>query len=111
MLNFCSASNWQTKVRRLASAITVMAMFATGATVLVVPEIRAAEAGESESNERGEDTSLTSRFEHDQLMNLECRVAAFVELTRPNLGHAQRPVIEPHSGHRLSNGLLAPMTC
>lgn len=111
MLNFCSASNWQAKVRRLASAMTVIALFSTGASVLVIPEIRAAQAGESESNERGEDPSLTSRFEHDRLMHLECRVAAFVELTRPNLGHAQRPVIEPHSGHRLSNGLLAPMTC
>jgi hypothetical protein len=92
--------------------VVAFAMLMGGATLLAVPVVRATEAGESSgSHERSEDPTLTSRFEHDRLLSLESRVASFLQPARTCLGHAQRPVFELLPGHRLSNGLLAPMTC
>lgn len=79
---------------------------------MVEPVFRVAGAEESEpSGERNEDPSLVTRFEHDCVVRSASRLSALIQLTRPNLGHAQRPTIGPYSGHRLANGLLAPMTC
>jgi hypothetical protein len=92
--------------------VATLATFAGGVSLLAVPVVRAAEAGESSgSHERSEDPTLTSRFEHDRLVALASRVSAFVQPARPLLGHAQRPVLEAFRGHRLANGLLAPMIC
>jgi hypothetical protein len=99
--------------RRPALALAAsLALILGGVSLLAVPVVRATEAGEtSGSHERNEDPSLTTRFEHDRLLSLESRVASFLQLVRPCLGHAQRPVLDLLPGHRLANGLLAPMTC
>jgi hypothetical protein len=92
--------------------VASVALFLGGISLLAVPVVRATEAGESSgSHERSEDPTLTTRFEHDRLLGLASRVTAFVQPARPCLGHAQRPVLELLPGHRLANGLLAPMTC
>jgi hypothetical protein len=100
------------RLEPVLAIVAALAMLAGGVSLLAVPVVRAAEAGESSgSHERTEDPTLTTRFEHDRLVVLASRVAAFVQLARPLLGHAQRPVLEAFPGHRLANGLLAPMTC
>jgi hypothetical protein len=112
MFGICHQSERLGRRRRALTLAASFALFLGGISLLAVPVVRAAEAGESSgSHERNEDPTLTTRFEHDRLLSLESRVASFLQLARPCLGHAQRPVLELLPGHRLANGLLAPMTC
>jgi hypothetical protein len=98
--------------RPVFAVIATLSLLAGGVSLVAVPVIQSAEASESGApKERCEDPTLTARFEHDRLHALERRVAAFAQSARPSLGHAQRPVLLPLPGHRLANGLLAPMTC
>jgi hypothetical protein len=65
------------------------------------------------ANERCEELSFAGRIERVRTLAIEhlrespMRSLAFV----PNVGHAQRPDLDPPRGHRLANGLLAPLTC
>jgi hypothetical protein len=113
MSGFRLQSDW---FRRRFSAATLAAAFAlfAGVTLVVIPAIRAAEVGEvGSAKERGEDPPLTSRFDQGRQLGLEYRCFATLRsCPAPQvLGHAQRPILQPPSGHRLPNGLLAPLTC
>ncbi len=96
------------------AALTAALALLVGVTLVVIPTIRSTEANESgAAKERGEEPSLTGRLDHARHLRLEfCGLATMRACPKPqSLGHAQRPVLEPPSGHRLSNGLLAPLTC
>jgi hypothetical protein len=95
------------------AAVMTMALFAGSASVMALPLIRTVESSESESpKERCEDPTIASRAQHErQFLEFHRGIAAFLQPARPTLGHAQRPVLTPLPGHRLTNGLLAPITC
>ena len=102
------------RVRRhvLSAALLANLSLFAGAIVLVaVPLVRASEINELASRERIEEPTITRRVEHERHLHLENRVAAFLQPARPCLGHAQCQILHPLPGHRLANGLLAPITC
>jgi hypothetical protein len=81
---------------------------------VIFPTTRYAESGESGSpKERCEELSVSGRLDQLRRLSLENGrlVASTAVPTWRILGHAQRPVLEPPAGHRLANGLLAPITC
>jgi hypothetical protein len=89
-----------------------LSLFGGAILLMAVPLVRASEINEHESpRERVEDPTLTRRIDHDRHLHLEYGVVAFLQPAWPCLGHAQRQVLTPLSGHRLTNGLLAPITC
>jgi hypothetical protein len=95
------------------SAFVALTLFASSVSLLAVPLIRSAEASESGSpKERCEDPTIVARVQHErQFLEFHRSYAAFLRPMRSALGHAQRPVLDPLPGHRLTNGLLAPLTC
>ena len=95
------------------AAVISVSLFAGSISLVAVPLIRTVETSESGSpKERCEDPTLAARVQHErQFLEFHNNIAAFLQPTRPTLGHAQRPVFAPLPGHRLTNGLLAPMTC
>jgi hypothetical protein len=101
--------------RFAATAVSFLLTFCCGvlsAAIVIVPTTRYAESGESGSNkERCEELSLNGRLDQLRRMSLENGrlVASTAIPTCRVLGHAQRPVLEPPPGHRLANGLLAPI--
>jgi hypothetical protein len=85
------------------------------AFLLVVPTIRTNELSEiSSSKERVEDATFTTRAAGLVRSALHGRREAivFTSSIQARLGREQRQS-EPvnHAGHRLPNGLMAPMTC
>lgn len=100
-----------------AAVLTVTLPLMTGVlstALLIVPMTRSAESVENGSpKERCEELSPAARLDHGRHLRLEyCRVVNTHALpTQLSLGHAQRPVLDPPAGHRLPNGLLAPLTC
>jgi hypothetical protein len=84
-----------------------------GAIVLVaLPLVRASEMSEHESaRERAEEPVLVHRVHLDRQLRTIPVSVVFHRLDRISLGHSQRPVFKSLDGHRLANGLLAPMTC
>ena len=101
-----------TRIPALSAFVAVM-LFASSVSLLAVPLIRSAEASESGSpKERCEDPTISARVQHErQFLDFHRNHAAFMRPVRSVLGHAQRPVLDPLPGHRLTNGLLAPLTC
>ena len=92
--------------------IASLALFGGTALLVAVPLVRASELNEQGSQrERVEEPSLARHVDHDKHLILSSGVAAFLQPARPLLGHAQRLVLDPLPGHRLANGLLAPLTC
>jgi hypothetical protein len=77
----------------------------------------ASRPGEIQENvplsERSEEFTTLGRADHERLLKHEQRRLAFnYEITDSSrLGHTQNIVLFAPSGHRLSNGLLAPLTC
>jgi hypothetical protein len=60
-----------------------------------------------------EELSLSHRLCPQRQLRLEARrvsIALPMHTTQP-LGHTQNPVLSAVDGHRLPNGLLAPLTC
>jgi hypothetical protein len=101
-------------IRKRVSAWALSATLALfgGAIMLVaVPVVRTAEMNEQGSRERAEDPTLAHRVELERHLRLASGPVAFLQLAQMSLGHSQRPVLEPPAGHRLANGLLAPITC
>ena len=82
-----------------------------GIFLLVVPVTRSSENNER-ANERCEELSIAERVERVRSLAIETLrgtpLGALAIL--PNVGHAQRPDLDPPAGHRLANGLLAPLT-
>jgi hypothetical protein len=75
---------------------------------------RSAELEETcSAKNRVEELSLGQRLNAQRQLRQEAgRVsAALTPLAPRSLGHAQNPVFNALGGHRMPNGLLAPMTC
>jgi len=80
---------------------------------LIFPDTRSNESQENAPpSERQEDFTTMGRLDHERLMKLEQRRLAIIfEVPSSHLGHTQNAVLFAPSGHRLANGLLAPLTC
>jgi hypothetical protein len=81
--------------------------------LLAVPTIRTNELNEiAGAKERVEDATLVTRSDHRRnSQNVRRETAVFSSAIQARLGR-ERQVEPAHAdGHRLANGLLAPMTC
>ena len=100
---------------RLQQALLSLVLIAggMGGPLVFAPESRSMETEESvPASERGEEFTAMGRFDHERQMKLEQRQLAIVfEVPSAHLGHTQNSVILVPTGHRLANGLLAPLTC
>jgi len=102
---------------RLRSAVLSLLLIVggLGGPLVFAPESRSS-AAESQENipasERGEEFATLGRFDHERHMKLEQRQLAITfDVPSTHLGHTQNSVILVPTGHRLANGLLAPLTC
>jgi hypothetical protein len=85
-----------------------------GGPLVFAPESRSTESQENiPASERSEEFTTLGRFDHERQLKLEQRRLAIIfEVPAcSRLGHTQNIVLFVPSGHRLSNGLLAPLTC
>jgi hypothetical protein len=101
-------------IRKRVSAWAVtatLALFGGAVMLTAVPVVRTAEMNEQGSRERVEDPTLAHRVELERYLRFASGPGAFLQPVRISLGHSQRPILEPPAGHRLANGLLAPITC
>jgi hypothetical protein len=97
----------------LLSALLVV-VGVSGGPLLIFSESRSGETQENAPpSERQEEFTTQGRFDHERLMKLEQRRLAiiFEVPASSRLGHTQNAVLLAPSGHRLANGLLAPLTC
>ena len=85
----------------------------TAAFLVAVPMIRTSELSELDTaKERVEEVSLVTRSIILKRLSNHVRHERVAVMSPPvQLGHAQHRVIFQPSGHRLPNGLMAPMTC
>ena len=100
------------RASELSSAARVLAFLA--ALVMAAPVTLSNESNEMGSaKERVEDASLTTRSVSEKRACLCSRRIAtvFAALTHVCPGREYRPEPAPARGHRLPNGLLAPLTC
>jgi hypothetical protein len=97
----------------LLSVLLALVMGGVGGPFLTHPETRSGESQESAPiSERQEEFTHLGRFDHERQLKLEQRrQASIFEVPSSHLGHTQNSVLPAPSGHRLSNGLLAPITC
>jgi hypothetical protein len=98
----------------LVSGLLMIAMGGMGGPLVSATEARGSESPESVPvSERQEEFTTFGRFDHERLLKLEQRRRAiYGEVTdSSHLGHTQNIVLLAPTGHRLSNGLLAPLTC
>jgi hypothetical protein len=82
--------------------------------VLVSPSVRMAENQENLPTKEGsEEYSPLSRFDHQRQLRFEVAstLVALAPSAGAGLGHTQHVVFSAPPGHRLPNGLLAPLTC
>ena len=85
-----------------------------GTLLLAVPTIRTGELNEiGSANERVENVAFASRPDNMRRTSQHGRreVIVFTSSIQARLGRDQRPQPATPDGHRLPNGLLAPMTC
>jgi hypothetical protein len=97
----------------LSSLLVAMVGVSVG-PLLIFSESRSGETQENApSSERQEEFASQGRLDHERLMKLEQRRLAiiFEVPASSRLGHTQNAVLLAPSGHRLANGLLAPLTC
>jgi hypothetical protein len=94
-----------------ACALSTTLLLFGGVMMTAAPVVRSAEMNEHSSRERAEDPTLAHRVELDRCLRFDSRPAAFMQPAQLSLGHSQRPILDPPAGHRLANGLLAPITC
>jgi hypothetical protein len=104
-------NSWRRTFARVrAWSLTLATLF-----VFLVPTIRANEMNETGSpKERVEDVSFVTRTASLLRSALHGRREAivFTSSIQARLGRDERrPELVPPGGHRLPNGLLAPMTC
>jgi hypothetical protein len=105
----------QSEFATRAAAPTFLAAL-LGILLVAVPVTRASENNERTTpNERCEEFSATGRCDRVRHLALEYLRVSHVHsravAVLPNVGHAQLPDLDPPAGHRLPNGLLAPLTC
>ncbi len=87
-----------------------------GIFVVAIPMTRSSEINErSTSNERCEELTMTGRCDRVRNLALEYLRVSHVHghalAVLANIGRSQLPDLDPPAGHRLPNGLLAPLTC
>lgn len=95
-------------------AVLAIAVGGLGGPVVAAAESRASSSEENlPADERQEESTASVRIDHHRQIKLDERrqAIAFVVPTSARLGHTQNTVLFAPSGHRLSNGLLAPLTC
>jgi hypothetical protein len=99
--------------RALMSTLLVVVAGGIGGPLTIFPESRSSESQENAPpSERHEEFTTMSRLDYERLMKLEQRRLAIIfEVPSSHLGHTQNAVLFAPSGHRLANGLLAPITC
>jgi hypothetical protein len=97
----------------LLSLLLALIVGGAGGPLLIFPEGRSGESQEgAPTSERQEEFTHLGRFDHQRQIKLEQRrQASIFEVPSSHLGHTQNSVLPTLSGHRLSNGLLAPLTC
>lgn len=98
----------------LLSTFLIVLVGSMGGPLTIFPESRSGESHEStQPNERIEEFTTFGRFDHERQLKLEQRRLAIIFNipASSQLGHTQNVVLSAPSGHRLSNGLLAPLTC
>jgi hypothetical protein len=99
--------------RRLG-AIPLAVLLLLGGVGAPLVASRTAELEETcSAKNRVEELSLGHRVSAQRQLRQEAgRVSAsLMPLAPRSLGHAQNPVFNALGGHRMPNGLLAPMTC
>ena len=99
--------------RALLSTLLVVMAGGVGGPLMIFPDSRSSESQENAPpSERQEEFTTMGRFDHERHMKLEQRQLAIIfEVPSSHLGHTQNAVLLVPSGHRLANGLLAPITC
>jgi hypothetical protein len=101
--------------RRRSSRLQGWMFALLGSFLLAVPTIRTSELSEvTSANERVENIAFASRPESLRRTSQNGRREAivFTSSIQARLGREQRnESLAPLNGHRLPNGLLAPMTC
>jgi hypothetical protein len=98
----------------LLSALLLVMVGGTGGPLVILPEGRSGETQENAPpSERQEEFTTQGRLDHERQVKLEQRRLAiiFEVPASSRLGHTQNAVLLAPSGHRLANGLLAPLTC
>jgi hypothetical protein len=99
--------------RALLSTLLVVMAGGIGGPLMIFPDTRSSESQENAPpSERQEEFTTVGRFDHERHMKLEQRrLAITFEVPSSHLGHTQNAVLLAPNGHRLANGLLAPLTC
>jgi hypothetical protein len=96
----------------VTSALLLLMLGSVGGPLIILPESRGGDSQESAPCERQEEFTTTGRYDHERQVKLEQRRLAIIfEVPSEHLGHAQNIVLPAIDGHRLPNGLLAPLTC
>lgn len=98
----------------LLSTLLMLVLCGGGGPLVVFNDARSSESEENApSSERQEEFTTMGRCDFERLMKFEHRrLAAIFEVPASSrLGHTQNAVLLAPSGHRLANGLLAPITC
>jgi hypothetical protein len=112
----------RTSLRKLAkclhaalfSSLMLLLVGGVGGPLLIFSDSRSGESeGSTPPSERQEEFTALGRFDHERQMKLEQRRSAiiFEAPSSSHLGHTQNVVFLAPNGHRLANGLLAPLTC
>jgi hypothetical protein len=116
MTNACGTRKWLrfAAVRRFSAIPLAFILLSGCLTTSVVASIRFAELEENlPVSSRSEELSHSNRISPQRQHRIEAgRISTPLSLLSPHsLGHTQHPVLNAPDGHRLPNGLLAPITC
>jgi hypothetical protein len=101
-------------LRRWSALPLALILLSGGLTTAVVASIRFAELEENSTiTLRCEELSHSNRINPQRLHRVEAgRITSAPSMLSPRtLGHRQHLVLNTLDGHRLPNGLLAPITC
>ena len=99
---------------QLPTLLLALCMGVSGAALLILPNVRLVENVDSGPlNERNEQSTTTVRTYVQRCMRCDALRWKVVTSTNPNvrLEHSQSFDQHAPKGHRLPNGLLAPLTC
>ena len=99
--------------RSIGMAALLLLMAGTvGGPLIIFPESRCGDSQESApASERQEEFTTNGRFDHERQVKIETRRLAIIfGVPSEHLGHTQNIVLPALGGHRIANGLLAPMT-
>ena len=113
MLDFRFQSGIFAQSLRAIGKVLRLSLCGCAVLLVTVPLTRSSELNEltSQRERIEEDSTFANRVENEKHLRLAHGVTTILQPTRPLIGHAQRSVLDPLPGHRLSNGLLAPITC